>query len=112
MFAVPTVFPGAETAGARVMAEAWADYYTALWRGDPAASAFAEWLAGFWEPSLQRPAGAADARSPYITGGGAIDWFEREGWVSGHVPGQSGGYLLPRAIVLDYPWVTLEEPAA
>jgi hypothetical protein len=112
MTSVPTRFPGAETAGARVMADAWAGYYTALWCGDPSASAFAEWLAGFWEPSLERPAGGPDAQSPYAASGGSVDWFERDGWVSGYVPGQQGGYLLPRATILDYPWVTLAERAA
>jgi hypothetical protein len=103
--------PASASAGARVMAAAWVTYSNALWRGDPTASAFAEWLAGFWEPSLARPAGRPDARSAYATGG-AIEWFEREGWVSGHVPGQQGGYLLPRAVVLDYPWTPLVAPAA
>jgi hypothetical protein len=112
MTTVPTRMLGAEIVGARVMAEAWADYYIALWHGDPAASTFAEWLAGYWEPSLHRPAGPADAQSPFAGGFGAIDWFEREGWVTGHIPGQSGGYLIPRATILEFPWVVLEESAA
>ena len=47
-----TPFPRSETAGARLIARAWSAYHEALWRGDPAASEFAEWLAGFWEPAL------------------------------------------------------------
>ena len=66
------------------MASAWAAYYAALWRGDPAASDFAEWLAGFWEPSLERPDGTPDARSALAAGGRGIEWFERDGWVYGY----------------------------
>jgi hypothetical protein len=112
MFVVPNRASGIDTAGARVMADAWAEYYVALWHGDPAASAFAEWLAGYWEPALERPAGEPDSWSPYFALGDTIDWFERDGWVSGHIPGKRGGYLLPRSVVLQYPWVALEEPAA
>lgn len=112
MSIVPTRMPGAELAGARIMAEAWADYYVALWHGDPAASAFAEWLAGYWEPTLHRPEGSPAARSPFAGGEGAVDWYERDGWITGHIPGQSGGYLLPRTIILEYPWVTLIATAA
>lgn len=112
MTTIPTRISGTDTAGARVMSDAWTQYSIALWRGNPAASAFAEWLADFWEPSLDRPAGRADAHSQYPLAGGTIDWFERDGWVSGHIPGQAGGYLLPRAVILQYPWVVLEEPAA
>jgi hypothetical protein len=112
MTTVPTPISGTETAGARVMSDAWTQYSIALWRGDPAASAFAEWLAGFWEPSLDRPARRADAQSRSLLAGGTIDWFEQDGWVSGHIPGQAGGYLLPRAVILHYSWILLEEPAA
>ncbi len=105
MTTVLTPFRRSETAGARLMASAWAGYYAALWHGDPAASGFAEWLAEFWEPSLERPMGAPDARSPQAAGGRGIDWFEREGWVRGHVRGLHGGYLLPRALILDHPWM-------
>lgn len=112
MTTAPTRLPGQEITGARVMAGAWTEYRAALWRGEPAASAFAEWLAGYWEPLLNRPAGDPDARSPLASRPGSIEWFERDGWVSGHVPGQRGGYLLPRAIVLHHPWATLEAPAA
>ena len=58
---VVTPFPSATTAGARLIAGAWAAYYAALLHGDPAASGFAEWLAGFWEPSLVRPAWFPDS---------------------------------------------------
>lgn len=112
MITVPTRISGTDTAGARVMSDAWTHYHVALWSGDPAASAFAEWLAGFWEPTLERPSGEADGQSPYVMAGGTIDWFERDGWVSGHIPGQPGGYLLPRAEILEYPWITLAENAA
>lgn len=104
--------PEMEDAGARVMASAWIDYHAALWCGDPAASAFAEWLAGYWEPILARPAGQPVARCPLPNGKGKIEWFEHDGWVSGHLPGQQSGYLLPRAIVLVHPWAVLEAPAA
>jgi hypothetical protein len=94
------------------MASAWAGYFVALLHGDPSASGFAEWLAEFWEPSLERPAGAPDARSPHAAGGRGIDWFERDGWVSGHIPGLHGGYLLPRSMILDHPWIAPIAPAA
>lgn len=97
---------------ARIMADAWHDHYVAFCLGDAAVSAFAEWLAGFWEPSLERPTGEPDARSPLAARGRGIDWFERDGWVWGHVPGRGGGYLLPRAAVLDYPWIAPLAPAA
>ena len=61
-------------------------YHAALWRGDPAASDFAEWLAGFWEPDLERPDGNPDARSALAADGRGIEWFERDGWVYGVVP--------------------------
>jgi hypothetical protein len=112
MFTVPLRVPGAETAAARVMAGAWSAYYAALLSGDPSASAFAEWLASYWQPALERPAGASDAHSPLAAGPESIDWFERDGWVSGHIAGQRGGYRVPRADVLAYPWVTLVESAA
>ena len=95
-----TPFPRSETAGARLMASAWSAYYAALWRGDPAVSVFAEWLAGFWEPSLESPDGTPDARSALDAGGRGIEWFERDGWVFGVIPGRSGGYLLPRVAIL------------
>jgi hypothetical protein len=94
------------------MAAAWFSFNAALWRGDPAASDFAEWLAGFWEPSLDHPDGTPDARSPLATGGRGIEWFEREGWVYGVVPGRSGGYLVPRVAILDHVWPRVIAPAA
>ena len=112
MTRVPTPLPRTDTAGARLMASAWADYFLALWQGDPAASGFAEWLATFWEPSLVRPVGVPDARNPFAADGRGIDWFEREGWISGHVPGVAGGYLLPRTAILNHPWLTAVAPAA
>lgn len=112
MTTVPTPFPRSETATARLMASAWAEYSAALWQGDPAASGFAEWLATFWEPSLERPAGAPAARNPHAAEGRGIDWFERDGWVSGHVPGVRGGYLLPRTAILTHPWLMPLAPAA
>jgi hypothetical protein len=112
MTTYPTPISRSETVGARLMASAWSGYYAALWRGDPAASAFAEWLAGFWESSLERPAGVPDAFSPHAAGGLGIEWFERGRWISGYIPGHAGGYLLPRAAVLDHPWMTAVAPAA
>lgn len=103
---------GADCAGARIMAESWLAYTVALWSGDPAASAFAEWLAAYWQPALKSPEGQPDALSPCLTLGKEIAWFERDGWVSGHIPGQAGGYLLPRAVVLAYPWIELDASAA
>ena len=94
------------------MASAWSAYYAALWRGDSAASGFAEWLAGFWEPSLERLDGTPDARSALPAGGRGIEWFERDGWVYGFVPGQSGGYLLPRVAILEHLWPTFIALAA
>jgi hypothetical protein len=107
-----TSFPRSETTGARLIAGAWSAYYVALWRGDPAASSFAEWLAGFWEPSLERLDGIPDARSALAAGGRGIEWFERDGWVYGFVPGHSGGYLLPRVAILEHLWPTFMAPAA
>jgi hypothetical protein len=108
----PTPISRSATAAAELMASAWASYFEAFWRGDPAASAFAEWLAGFWEPALERPEGLPAARCAFAAGGRHIDWFERDGWVTGHVAGRQGGYLLPRAVVFAHPWVAIEEPAA
>jgi hypothetical protein len=94
------------------MASAWAEYYAALWRGDPAASGFAEWLAEFWVPVLDRPNGAPDARSALAADGRDIEWFERDEWVFGVIPGSQGGYLVPRVVILGHPWMTVTAPAA
>jgi hypothetical protein len=102
MTSILTPFPRSETAGARLMASAWSAYYAALWRGDPATSGFAEWLAGFWEPSLERPEGTPDAQSALAAGGRGIEWFEQNDWVCGFIPGYSGGYLLPRVAILEH----------
>jgi hypothetical protein len=112
MTRAPVPIPRPETAAARLMASAWAGYYLALSYGDSAASAFAEWLAGFWEPSLERPQGDADARNPLAASGRGIDWFERDGWVIGHIPGHAGGYLLPSAAIFDRPWLPVLAHAA
>ena len=112
MTSVLTSFPRSETAGARLMASAWTAYYAALWRGDPAASGFAEWLAGFWEPSIERPAGPPDAQSALAAAGRGIEWFERDDWVYGFVPGRSGGYLLPRVAILEHLSLRAIAPAA
>lgn len=112
MTTVLTPFPRSETAVARFMASAWSAYYAALLRGDPSASGFAEWLADFWEPSLERPHGIPDARSVLAAGGRGIEWFERDGWVHGVVPGQAGGYLLPRIAILEHLWPRSMAPAA
>ncbi|MCA9877411.1 MAG: hypothetical protein KC442_06510 [Thermomicrobiales bacterium] len=107
----PTRFPGADTAGARIMAQAWTEAYVALWRGEPSAASFAEWLAGFWVDSLPQPAGNADATSVSTTGSGEVAWYDRDGFVTGCLPGQAGGYRLPRELVLTYPWVDLASAA-
>ena len=112
MTSVLTPFPRFETAVARFMASAWSAYYAALWRGDPTASSFAEWLANFWEPSLERPVGTPDARSALAAGGRGIEWFERDGWVHGVVPGQTGGYLLPCVAILEHLLPRSMAPAA
>jgi hypothetical protein len=101
-----------EAAGARLMAGAWDEYYAALCHGDFGASAFAEWLAGYWEDDLDRPVGEPDARSPYAAAGRGIDWFEQDGWVSGHIRGRRGGYLLPRAAIVHHLWSPAFAPAA
>jgi hypothetical protein len=112
MTSILTPFPRSETAGARLMASAWSAYYAALRRGDPAASGFAEWLAGFWESSLERPDGSPDAQSAIAAGGRGIEWFERDDWVCGFIPGYSGGYLLPRVAILEHLWPSSVAPAA
>lgn len=112
MTTVVTPFPLPQTTGARLMASAWAAYYAALWRGDPVASGFAEWLAQFWVPELDRPDGAPDARSALAADGRGIEWFERDEWVFGVVPGSRGGYLVPRVVILEHPWMTVVAPAA
>jgi hypothetical protein len=94
------------------MASAWAANCVALWRGDPAASDFAEWLAGFWEPSLERPDGTPAARSALAARGRGIEWFERDGWVYGFIPGRKSGYLLPRVAILEHLWLRFMAPAA
>jgi hypothetical protein len=101
-----------ETAGARFIANAWSAYYEALWRGHPAASEFAEWLAKFWEPSLVRPDGTPDAQCALAANGRGIDWFERDGWVYGVVLGQCGGYLLPSVTILEHLWPRVVATAA
>jgi hypothetical protein len=112
MTSVLIPFPRSEIAVPRLMAGAWSAYYAALWRGDPSASSFAEWLADFWEPSVERPEGTPDARSALAAGGRGIEWFERDGWVYGVVPGQTGGYLLPRVAILEHLWPGVIAPAA
>jgi hypothetical protein len=112
MTTIVTQFPRSETASARLIASAWSSHFAALWRGNPAASGFAEWLAGFWEPSLERPDGTPDARSARAADGRGIEWFERDGWVYGVVPGFSGGYLLPRLAILGQPWARVIALAA
>jgi hypothetical protein len=112
MRSILTPFPRSETAVAWLMASIWSAYYAALWHGDPAASQFAEWLAGFWEPSLERPDGTPDARSALAADGRGIEWFERDGWIYGVVPGFDGGYLLPCMAILTQPWARVVAPAA
>ena len=112
MTSILTPFPPSDTAVARLMANAWSAYYAALWRGDPAASGFAEWLAGFWEPNLQRPDGNPDARSALAAGGRGIEWFERDGWIYGVIPEFAGGYLLPCVAILEYLWPRVIATAA
>jgi hypothetical protein len=112
MTTVVTPFPRPLAAGARLMAHAWAAYCEALRRGDPTASGFAEWLAAFWEPALDRPDGAPDARSALVAHGRRIEWFERDDWVFGIIPGSAGGYLVPRLAILAHPWLTALSPAA
>jgi len=107
----PTRFPGGDTAGARIMAQAWSEAYVALWRGEAAAASFAEWLAGFWVENLPEPDGGAHATSLYVMVEGEIEWYDRDGFVTGHLPGQVGGYRLPRELVMTYPWVALESAA-
>jgi hypothetical protein len=107
-----TTFPRSETAGARLIARAWSAYYAALWHGDPAVSDFAEWLAGFWQAGLARPDGPPDAQSKLTADSRDIEWFERDGWVYGVVPGSDGGYLLPRMAILEQPWARVIAPAA
>ncbi len=107
----PTRFPGSDAAGARIMAQSWTEAYVALWRGEAAAASFAEWLAGFWVEQLPPPEDSADAASLYAAVDGEIAWYDRDGFVTGHLPGQAGGYRVPRELVMTYPWVALETAA-
>lgn len=107
----PARFPGSDAAGARIMAQAWTEAYVALWRGEAAAAVFAEWLARYWVEDLLRPQDRADATSVYAMVDGEIEWYDRDGFVSGHLPAQSGGYRVPRDLVMTYPWVALESAA-
>jgi hypothetical protein len=109
---VVTPFRRSEAAAARLMASAWSAYHAALWRGDPAASDFAEWLARFWKPSLERPVGNPVAQSALAANGRGIEWFERDDWVYGVVPGSDGGYLLPSMAILGQPWARVIASAA
>ena len=112
MTSVVTPFQRPQSTGARLMAHAWAAYHAALWRGDPAASSFAEWLAEFWVPVLDRPDGMPEARSALAADRCGIEWFERDDWVFGVIPGSDGGYLVPRVAILGHLWVTVIAPAA
>ena len=109
---LPTRWPAARSAGARVMAKAWSDYLSALGRGDSAASAFAEWMAGHWESRLDRPAGLPDARSRLALAGGSVDWYERDGWITGHLIGHEGGYLLSLSALAARPELSYIKRAA
>lgn len=112
MTRLPTRWPGATRSGARVMASAWTNYLAALGHGDASASAFAEWMAGHWEPLLDRPSGLPDARSRLALAGGSVDWYERDGWVTGHISGHEGGYLLSLTALSARPEIGLSQRAA
>ena len=112
MTRLPTRWPTATSAGARVMAKAWSDYLSALGRGDSSASAFAEWMASHWEPRLDRPAGLPDARGRLALGGGSVDWYERDGWITGHLTGHEGGYLLSLTALAARPEMEFAQRAA
>lgn len=94
------------------MAKAWANYIAALSHGHASASAFAEWLAGHWEARLDRPSGLPDARSRLALAGGSVDWYERDGWITGHIAGHEGGYLLSLTALSTRPDLGFSQRAA
>ena len=90
---VPDAVSAVRDRGTRLMASIWSAYYAALWRGDLAASGFAEWMACTGSPawSARTEPPMRGARLPPM--GAASNGFERDGWVFGMIPGHSGGYL-------------------
>ena len=112
MTRLPTRWPTVTSAGARLMAKVWSDYVSALGRGESSASAFAEWMASHWEPRLDRPAGLPDARGRLALAGGSVDWYERDGWISGHIAGQVGGYVLSLTALAARPELGFAQRAA
>ncbi|HEU0115275.1 MAG TPA: hypothetical protein VFQ80_11390 [Thermomicrobiales bacterium] len=88
---------GGGGAMARALADRYARYISAYWRGDPDASAMGRRLSAFWQARLPlAPPRSPDAVSPHGGGGRGICWYETADAVVCYVPGVRGGYLLPK----------------
>jgi hypothetical protein len=105
---------GAGGAMAWALADRYARYISAYWRGDPDAPAFGRRLSAFWQAGLPlAPPRAPDAVSPHGGGGRGICWYETTDAVFGYIPGVRGGYRLPKsAIPLASPKVGHAHPPA
>jgi hypothetical protein len=83
---------------AEALADAYLDYLSALWRGEPQASGFARRLERFWDPGLAASGGTLLAYSPHGAGGRGIEWRSSGDEIWGCIPGRSGGYRIPRSL--------------
>lgn len=95
---VPAAAPTTPERGAlaRTLARCYLRYVSAVWRGDPTAARFAEWIDAFWTHDLpQPPADVPDAISPHGGAGHGISWFEGDNEVLGYVNGVGSGYRVP-----------------
>jgi hypothetical protein len=83
---------------AEALADAYLDYLSALWRGEPHAATFARRLERFWDPALEEADGTLLAFSPHGAGGRGIEWRSSGDEIWGVIPGRSGGYRIPRSL--------------
>src|SRR5689334_8169273 len=83
---------------AEALADAYLDYLSALWRGEPRVGGFARRLERFWDPTLAPTDGALLAFSPHGAGGRGIEWRSSGEEILGCIPGHSGGYRIPRSL--------------
>jgi hypothetical protein len=83
---------------AEALADAYLEYLSALWRGEPQAGTFARRLERFWDPALEETDGTLLAFSPHGAGGRGIEWRSAGDEIWGCIPGYSGGYRIPRSL--------------